>query len=82
MDATCSSKTLVDFEGTTSRYIPKDRTLHNHRCEQTILNGIFFRKSFLSRAVKDDHTRNAVIRAYAFIIFFVLVSILIGDFEI
>jgi hypothetical protein len=28
-----SSKTPVDFQRTTRRYIPEDRTLHNHRCE-------------------------------------------------
>jgi hypothetical protein len=25
--------TSVDFQRTTWRYIPEDRTLHNHRCE-------------------------------------------------
>jgi hypothetical protein len=33
MEATCSSQTSVDFQRTTRRYIPEDRTLHNHRCE-------------------------------------------------
>jgi hypothetical protein len=33
MEATCSSETLVDFQRTIRRCIPKDRTLHNHRCE-------------------------------------------------
>jgi hypothetical protein len=33
MEATCSSETSVDFQPTTRRYIPEDRTLHNHRCE-------------------------------------------------
>jgi hypothetical protein len=33
MEATCSSKMSVDFEWTTQRYIPEDRTLHNHCCE-------------------------------------------------
>jgi hypothetical protein len=28
-----SSETLVDFQRTTRRYIPKDRTLHNPRCK-------------------------------------------------
>jgi hypothetical protein len=27
MEATCSSKVLVDFQQTTGRYIPEDRTL-------------------------------------------------------
>jgi hypothetical protein len=32
MDAT-SSETTAHFQRTTRRYIPEDRTLHNHRCE-------------------------------------------------
>jgi hypothetical protein len=30
---TCSSETSVDFQRTTWRYSPENRTLHNHRCE-------------------------------------------------
>jgi hypothetical protein len=30
MEAKCSSETSVDFQ---QRYIPKDRTRHNHPCE-------------------------------------------------
>jgi hypothetical protein len=33
MKATSSTKTLVDFEETTWHFIPEDRTLHNHGCE-------------------------------------------------
>jgi hypothetical protein len=33
LEAICSSETSVDFQRTTRRYIPKDRTLHNHRYE-------------------------------------------------
>jgi hypothetical protein len=33
MEAICSSKTSVDTQWTTRRYIPEDGTLHNHRCE-------------------------------------------------
>jgi hypothetical protein len=33
MEATCSSETSVDFQRITRCYIRKDRTLHNHRCE-------------------------------------------------
>jgi hypothetical protein len=33
MEATCSSETSVDFQRTTSRYIPDYKVLHNHRCE-------------------------------------------------
>jgi hypothetical protein len=30
---TCSSEKLVAFQRTTRCYIPQDRSLHNHRCE-------------------------------------------------
>jgi hypothetical protein len=33
MEETYSSVTPVDFRRTTRRYIPENRTLHNHRCE-------------------------------------------------
>jgi hypothetical protein len=33
MEAICSSETPVVTQQTTRRYIPKDDTLHNHRCE-------------------------------------------------
>jgi hypothetical protein len=33
MDATFSFETSVDFQRTTRRNIPEDRTLQNHRCE-------------------------------------------------
>jgi hypothetical protein len=33
MEATCSSETSLDFQRTTWRYIPEERTLRNHRCE-------------------------------------------------
>jgi hypothetical protein len=33
IEATCSSKMLVEFEGITRRFIPEDRILHNHLCE-------------------------------------------------
>jgi hypothetical protein len=31
--AICSPETSVDFQQTTWHYIPEDRTLHKHRCE-------------------------------------------------
>jgi hypothetical protein len=31
MEATCSSEKSADFQGTTLRYIPEDKTLRNHR---------------------------------------------------
>jgi hypothetical protein len=33
MEATYSSEMPVGFHQTTYRYIPEDRTVHNHRCE-------------------------------------------------
>jgi hypothetical protein len=33
MEAICSSEISVDFKRITRRYIPEDRTPHNHRCE-------------------------------------------------
>jgi hypothetical protein len=33
MEATCSSETSVDFQRTTRRYIAKNRSSHNYRCE-------------------------------------------------
>jgi hypothetical protein len=33
MEATFSSKTSVDFQRTTRRYIPEDSTLHDQSCE-------------------------------------------------
>jgi hypothetical protein len=36
MEVTCSSETSVDFQQATWHYIPADRTLHNHCCENLI----------------------------------------------
>jgi hypothetical protein len=33
MAETCFIETSVDFQRTKRRYIPEDRTLHNHRCD-------------------------------------------------
>jgi hypothetical protein len=33
MATTGSSEASVGFQRTTRRYIPEDKTLHNHRCE-------------------------------------------------
>jgi hypothetical protein len=33
MQAMCSSEMSADFQRTTRPYIPEDRTLYNHRCE-------------------------------------------------
>jgi hypothetical protein len=42
MEATCSSETTVDFQRTTRNYIPEDRILHNHRCEDLKSYLLFF----------------------------------------
>jgi hypothetical protein len=33
MEATCSLQTVVDFQRTTRRYMPENRTPHNHPWE-------------------------------------------------
>jgi hypothetical protein len=33
MEVTCSFEITADFQRTTRHYIPEQRTLHNHRCE-------------------------------------------------
>jgi hypothetical protein len=33
MEVTCFSETSLDFQQATPRYVPEDRTLHNHLCE-------------------------------------------------
>jgi hypothetical protein len=33
MEAICSSETSANFQRTTRRDVPQDRTLYNHRCE-------------------------------------------------
>jgi hypothetical protein len=50
-EVTWSSETLVDFQRTTLHYIPEDRTLHNHRCENL--------KSYLSVYVSHSGTQEA-----------------------
>jgi hypothetical protein len=39
VEATCSPETSVDFQWTTWCYIPEDRTLRNHRCENVHTGG-------------------------------------------
>jgi hypothetical protein len=45
MEATYSSKTSVDFQLTTRRYIPEDSRVHNHRCGN-FKSYVFFSFSF------------------------------------
>jgi hypothetical protein len=33
VEAICSPETSVEFQRTTRRYIPEERTINNHRCE-------------------------------------------------
>jgi hypothetical protein len=42
MEATYSSETSADFQGSTRHNIPEDRTLHNHRCENLNSHKLFF----------------------------------------
>jgi hypothetical protein len=49
MEVTYSSETSVDFQRTTRRYIPEERTLHNHRCEN--LNNVNVSPYILLHAV-------------------------------
>jgi hypothetical protein len=45
IEATCSSETSVDFQRTTCCYVPKNRTVYNHRCE----NLKFYKSRFVFR---------------------------------
>jgi hypothetical protein len=36
VESTCSSEVSVDFQRTTRRYIPEDRTLYNYRYENRV----------------------------------------------
>jgi hypothetical protein len=56
MEAMCSSETSVDFQRAIRRYIPKDRTLHNHRCEnlKSYIVGLIFNCGSLNHAVSNS----------------------------
>jgi hypothetical protein len=50
MEDTCPSGTSVDFQVTTWRYIPEDRTVHNHCCDNLnsyIIASLFQRFFFI-----------------------------------
>jgi hypothetical protein len=52
MEAAYTSKTSVDFQRTARRYIPEDRTLYNHCCEnlRSYMNCVCLRRySFVRR---------------------------------
>jgi hypothetical protein len=48
MEVICSSEKLGDFPQTKLRYIPEDRTLHNHHCENLKSNKALFHMVSLS----------------------------------
>jgi hypothetical protein len=50
MEAARFSETSVDSVRTTWSYIPEDRTLHNHRCENFKSNNIHFNIIFTSKS--------------------------------
>jgi hypothetical protein len=66
MEATCSSETSVDFQRTTRRYIPEDRTLHNHLYEnlKSYLLNIFNSIIFLERGTAFLRTCLAIFVLY------------------
>jgi hypothetical protein len=49
MEAKFSSETSVHFQQTTRRYIPENRALHNHRCENlwSYVNDVIFLLDYL-----------------------------------
>jgi hypothetical protein len=50
----CSSETLVDFQQTTRRYVPEDRTLHKNRCENLKSYILVTKFALISRKCKED----------------------------
>jgi plasmid replication initiation protein len=50
IEKTHSSETVANFEWTTWCYIPEDRTLHNHHCENLksyIINMVVLQTSYI-----------------------------------
>jgi hypothetical protein len=61
IEVICSSEISIDFDGTTQSYIPKDRILHTHRCENFKLYVKIIldiaaggRSSVVSRAIEEQ----------------------------
>jgi hypothetical protein len=60
MEAVCTSETSVDNQRTPQRYIPGDRTLHNHRFENLKSNmgepgfSANFERKILSEFIKRN----------------------------
>jgi hypothetical protein len=53
MEATCFTEMSVDFQWTTWRHIPEERSLHNHRWETQILWLLGYSKHcFINRCSK------------------------------
>jgi hypothetical protein len=69
MDATCSFETSIDFQQTTRRYIPADRTLHNYRCENLSNPVPFLKCGFQKEAMDQIQTNNPT---YGYIFYYVV----------
>jgi hypothetical protein len=61
MEASCPSKTSLDFQQTIWRYVPEDRTLHNHQCENlkfctnnTIPDCIYLKYTMIPKALFSE----------------------------
>jgi hypothetical protein len=49
MEATCSLKTLADFQRPTGRYVPEDITLCNHRLQTWMLLVMSMSNAFIKK---------------------------------
>jgi hypothetical protein len=58
MEATCSFETSADFQRNTCRYIPEDRALLNHRCENLISYKLISWLSWHNNNNDDDDDDN------------------------
>jgi hypothetical protein len=56
MEATYSYETSVAFQQTTQRYIPEDRTLHNHRCDNNNLRIELVFSGFMASSLPSTRT--------------------------
>jgi hypothetical protein len=61
MEATCFSETSAHFQRATRRYIPEDRTLHNHRCKNLRSYGVrrdYGEYETIKRALEQEERDN------------------------
>jgi hypothetical protein len=59
IDAIFSSEMSVNFQRTTQRYIPEDRTLHNHRCENlNSYKGLFLGGCLIAISIQHKNVRH------------------------